>query len=35
MDDLGKEIHVDFAMAASDDPLDGFASVGFHNYFIH
>jgi len=35
MDDLGKEIHADFAMAASDDPLDGFASVGFHNYFIH
>jgi transglutaminase-like putative cysteine protease len=35
MDDLGKEVHADFAMAASDDPLDGFASVGFHNYFIH
>ena len=30
-----KIVSVDFAMAAGDNPLDGFSNIGFYNYFIH
>ena len=36
IDELGPEIvSKDFAMAASDTPLDGFTNLGFCNYFVH
>ena len=30
-----KIVSVDFAMAAGDNPLDGFSTIGFYNCFIH
>lgn len=35
INELGRDrIEEDFTMAASDDPLDGFIGLGFHNYFV-
>lgn len=32
-DELGPDMDRDFAMAAAENPLDGFAAIGVHNYF--
>ncbi len=32
-DELGPDMDRDFAMAAADNPLDGFSAIGVHNYF--
>lgn len=33
--ELGPAAESDFAMAAAENPLDGFTDIGFHNYFVH
>ncbi len=35
LSELGPGSEADFAMAAAEEPLDGFTDLGYHNYFIH
>ena len=35
LEELGPDAEKDFAMAAGENPLDGFTNLGFLNYFAH
>ena len=35
LSEFGPGTKADFAMAAAEEPLDGFTDPGYHNYFIH